>query len=155
MPVKYSNVCIICQRYLLSMWNTISLTWIINPVLNKEQLANVYCTLKITEWDSSVLPFRRWTFRRWIVKCVFLWNVTKVQKFALPSSGKRVSAGVSLALVPDLSNYAVFIAIHDAYHGFVTAYWYTDRQPMARKYDIFLDLLWNAIKTIPTWKIKQ
>jgi len=38
-----------------------------------------------------------------------------VHKFALPSSGKRVSAKVSLALVPDLSNYAVFIAIHDAY----------------------------------------
>ena len=72
------------------------------------------------------------------MKCVFLWNVTKVQKFALPSSGKRESARVSLALVPDLSNYAVFIAIHDAYHGFgsaITAYSY----PMARKYDIFLD----------------
>ena len=52
------------------------------------------------------------------MKCVFLWNVTKVQKFALPSCGKRESARVSLALVPDLSNYAVFIAIHDAYHGF-------------------------------------
>jgi len=23
--------------------------------------------------------------RRWNVKCVFLWNITKVQKFALPS----------------------------------------------------------------------
>jgi len=65
-----------------------------------------------------------------------------VQKFALPSSGKRVSARISLALFPDLSNYAVFIAIHDAYHGFgstVTAYSYADRQPMARKHDIFLD----------------
>jgi len=65
-----------------------------------------------------------------------------VQKFALPSSGKRVSARVGLALVPDLSNYAVFIVIHDAYHGFgsvINAYSYTDRQPMARKYDIFLD----------------
>jgi len=43
---------------------------------------------------------------------------------------------------PDLSNYAVFIAIHDAYHGFgnaITAYSCTDRKPMARKYDIFLD----------------
>ena len=32
--------------------------------------------------------------------------------------------------MPDLSNYAVFIAIHDAYHGFgraITAYSYTDR----------------------------
>jgi len=38
-----------------------------------------------TEWDSSAPPFRRWTFRRWNVKCIFLWNVTKVQKFALPS----------------------------------------------------------------------
>jgi len=37
-----------------------------------------------TEWDSSATLFRRWTFRRWNVKCVFLWNVTKVQKFALP-----------------------------------------------------------------------
>jgi len=66
----------------------------------------------------------------------------KWKKFALPSSGKRVSARVSLALVPVLSNYAVFIAIHDAYHGFgcaITAYSYTDRQPMARKYDVFLD----------------
>jgi len=65
-----------------------------------------------------------------------------VQKFGLPSSGKRVSASVSLALVPDLSNYAVFIVIHYAYHGFgsaITAYSYTDRQPMARKYDVFLD----------------
>jgi len=36
-----------------------------------------------------------------------------------------------LALVPDLSNYAVFIAIHDASHGFgstITAYSYTDKQ---------------------------
>jgi len=49
---------------------------------------------------------------------------------------------VSLALVPDLSNYVVFIAIRDAYHGFgsaITAYSYTHRQPMARKYDVFLD----------------
>jgi len=63
------------------------------------------------------------------MKRVFLWNVTKVQKFAPPSSGKCLSASVSLALVPDLSNYAVFIAIHDAYHGFgsaITAYSYTD-----------------------------
>jgi len=61
-----------------------------------------------------------------------------VQTFALPSSGKRVSARVSLELVPDLSNYAVFIAIHGAYHGFgsaITAYPYADRQPMARKYE--------------------
>jgi len=65
-----------------------------------------------------------------------------VQKFALPSSRKRVSVRVSLAFVPDLSNYAVFIAIHDAYHSFgnaTTAYSYTDRQPMARKYDMFSD----------------
>ena len=65
-----------------------------------------------------------------------------MQKFALPSSGKRVSARVSLAFVPDLSNYAVFIAIHDAYHKFgsaITAYSHTDRQLMARKYAIFLD----------------
>jgi len=55
---------------------------------------------------------------------------------------------VSLALVPDLSNYVVFIAIRGfgsaitAYHGFgsaITAYSYTHRQPMARKYDVFLD----------------
>jgi len=78
------------------------------------------------------------------MKCeiVILWNVTKVQKSALPSSGKRVRARVSLAVVPDISNCAVFIAIHDAYHGFgsaITAYSYTDRQPTARKYDILLD----------------
>jgi len=83
-----------------------------------------------TEWDSLAPPFQRWN-----VKCVFLWNVIKVQKFALPSSRKRVSARVSLILVPDFSSYAVFIAIHDAYHGFgsaITAYSYTDRQPKAR-----------------------
>jgi len=65
-----------------------------------------------------------------------------VQKFALPWSGKRVCARVSPALVPDLSNYAVFIAIHDAYHGFgnaITAYSYIVGQPMARKYVTFLD----------------
>jgi len=65
-----------------------------------------------------------------------------VQKFALSSNGKGVSARVSLALGPGLSNYAVFIAIHDAYHGFgsaITTYLYTNRQSMARKYDIFLD----------------
>ena len=63
-------------------------------------------------------------------------------KVRAPSSGNRVSARASLALVPDLSNYAVFNAIHDAYHGFgsaITAYSYTDRQTIARKYDIFLD----------------
>ena len=37
-----------------------------------------------TEWDSLALPFRQWTFRRWNVKCVFLWNATQVQKFAMP-----------------------------------------------------------------------
>ena len=66
----------------------------------------------------------------------------QVQIFALLSSGKCVSARVSLALVPDLSDCAVFIAIHDAYHGLgsaITAHSYTDRQPMARKYDKFLD----------------
>jgi len=71
-----------------------------------------------------------------------VFSFEKSQKFALPSSGKRVSARVSLALVHDLSSYAVFIAIHDAYYGYgsaITAYSYTDRQPMARKYDIFLD----------------
>ena len=96
----------------------------------------------LPEWDSSAPPFRRWTFWRWNLKRVFLWNVTKVQKFALPSSGKRVSARVSLVLVPHLSNYAAFIAIDDAYHGFgnaITAYSYTNRQLMARKCDIFLD----------------
>ena len=65
-----------------------------------------------------------------------MWNVfsfgmsPKCKTFALPSSGKRVSARVSLALVPDLSNFAVFIAIHDAYYAFVNAiiaYSYTDR----------------------------
>jgi len=55
---------------------------------------------------------------------------------------KRVGARFGLALVPGCSSHVVFIAIHDAYHGFgsaITAYSYTDRQPMARKYDIFLD----------------
>jgi len=55
---------------------------------------------------------------------------------------KRVGARFCLALVPHLSNYAVFIAIHDVYHRFrsaITAYSYTDRQPMARKYGTFLD----------------
>jgi len=52
----------------------------------------------------------------------------KVRTLVVWEACKRVSARVSLALVPDLSNYAVFIAIHDAYHGFgsaITAYWYT------------------------------
>ena len=65
-----------------------------------------------------------------------------MQKFALSSSGKRVSARVSLELVPDFSNYAVFIAIHDAYRGVgsaITACSYTHRQPIARKYDMFLN----------------
>ena len=55
---------------------------------------------------------------------------------------KRVGARFFLALVPHLSNYAVFIAIHDVHHGFVSAinsYSYTDRQLMARKNVIFLD----------------
>ena len=59
-----------------------------------------FCALscrKNAEWDSSAPPFRRWTFRRWNVKSVLLWNVTKVQNVALPSSGKRVSARISLA----------------------------------------------------------
>jgi len=55
---------------------------------------------------------------------------------------KRVGTRSCLALVPDLSNYALFIAIHDVHHGFVSAinsYSYTDRQLMARKNVIFLD----------------
>ena len=60
----------------------------------------------------------------------------KVRKFALPSSGKRVSARVSLALVPDRFNYAPFIVIHDAYHGFgsaITAYLYTGKATDGKK----------------------
>jgi len=84
------------------------------------------------EWGSSAM------------KCEMCFPLKshKVQRFALRSSGKRVSARVSLALVPDVSNYAVFIAIHDAYYGFgsaITDYSYTHRQPMARKYDLILD----------------
>ena len=55
---------------------------------------------------------------------------------------KRVGARFCLALVPHLSNHAVFMAIHDVYHrcgSAITAYSCTDRQPMARKYDTFLD----------------
>jgi len=54
---------------------------------------------------------------------------------------KRAGARFCVALVPDLSNYAVFIVIHDVYHGFrsaITSYSYTGGQVMARKYDIFL-----------------
>jgi len=116
-------------------------------ILSLQREPKLGCTKPSTgphraEWDSLAPLFRRWTFQRWNVKCGFLWNVTKVQKFALLSSGKHVSTRVSLAVFPDLSNFAVFIAIHDAYHGFIsaiTAYLYTDRQPMARKHDIFLD----------------
>jgi len=75
-------------------WNGKALAYIFY-VLKRLELC--YCA---SEWDSSPLPFRRWTFRRWRfrrwnVKCVFLWNVTKVQKFALLSSGKPVSVRVS------------------------------------------------------------
>jgi len=55
---------------------------------------------------------------------------------------KHVGARFSLALVPGHSSHAVFIAIHDAYHGIgsaITAYSNTDRQPMARQYDLYLD----------------
>ena len=67
-----------------------------------------------------------------------------MRKFALPSSGKRVSARVSLALVPDLSNYALFIAIHDAYYGFrsaITAYSYTDEATEGKKVRYILRLV--------------
>jgi len=63
-------------------------------------------------------------------------KTANVRKFTLPSSGKRVSAKVSLALVPDLSNYALFIAIHDVYYGFrvaITAYSYTDKATDGKK----------------------
>ena len=55
---------------------------------------------------------------------------------------KRVGARFGLALVPGRSSHAVFNRIHDAYHGFgsaITAYSYTDIQPMARMYGILLD----------------
>ena len=91
----------------------------------------------MTEWDSSAIAVSA-------MKCeiCFPLECHQMQTFALPSSGKRESARVSLALVPDLSNYAVFIPIHDAYHGFgsdIAAYSYINRQPIERKYDIFLD----------------
>jgi len=50
---------------------------------------------------------------------------------------------VSLALVPDLSNYALFIAIHDAYYGFgsaITAYSYTDKATDGKKVRYILRL---------------
>ena len=49
----------------------------------------------------------------------------------------------SLALVPDLSNYALFIAIHDAYYGFgnaITAYSYTDKATDGNKVRYILRL---------------
>jgi len=66
-----------------------------------------------------------------------------MRKFALPSSVKRVSARVSLALVPDLSNFALFIAIHDAYYGFgsaITAYSYIDKATEGKKVRYILRL---------------
>jgi len=44
---------------------------------------------------------------------------------------KRVGARFCLALVPDLSNYAVLIAIHDVYHEFESAIILHIRTPMA------------------------
>ena len=66
-----------------------------------------------------------------------------MRKFALPSSVKRVSARVSLALVQDLSNFALFIAIHDAYYGFgsaITAYSYIDKATEGKKVRYILRL---------------
>jgi len=77
-----------------------------------------------------------------------------VRKLALPSSGKHVSARASPALVPDLSNYALFIAIHDAYYGFgsaITAYSYTDGKKV--RYILRLAVKWNQSDTYV--KIKQ
>ena len=102
-----------------------------------DEMWNVFSFGISPKWKSS--HCRREIF---LSSKISLWKVTKVQKFALPSSGKRVSARVSLALVPNLSNFAVFIAIHDAHHGFgsaITVYSYTHRQPLARKYDKLLD----------------
>jgi len=65
----------------------------------------------------------------------------KVRTAVVWEACKRKSQSI-LALGPDLSKYAVFIAIHDAYHRFenaTVAYSYTGGQPMARKYYIFLD----------------
>jgi len=66
-----------------------------------------------------------------------------VRKFALPSSVKRVSARVSLTLVPDLSNFALFFAIDDAYYGFgsaIAAYSYTDMATDGKKVRYILRL---------------
>ena len=66
-----------------------------------------------------------------------------MRKFALPSSGKRVSARVSLALVPDLSNFALFFAIDDAYCGFgsaIAAYSYIDKATDGKKVRYILRL---------------
>ena len=65
-----------------------------------------------------------------------------MRKFALPSSGKRVSARVSLALVTDLSNFALFFAIDDTY-GFgsaIAAYSYTDKATDGKKVRYILRL---------------
>jgi len=97
-------------------------------------------TRKFGPWPKNDPKKRNRTVRRWNAKCFPLecHQSAKVCTVVV----KRLGARFGLALVPDLSNYAVFIAVHDAYHGFgsvITAYSYTDRQPMARKYDIFLD----------------
>jgi len=100
----------------------------------------------LAEWDSSVPRLRRRRF----VDGRFgdeMWNVVSLDECHQSAKVrtavvKRVGARFGLALVPGRSSHVVFIAIHDAYHGFgsaITAYSYTDRQPMARKYDIFLD----------------
>jgi len=43
------------------------------------------------EWDSSAPPFRRWMFRRWNVKCVFLRKVAKVRPAVVWEARKRKS----------------------------------------------------------------
>ena len=84
-----------------------------------------------------------------------------MRKFALPSSGKRVSSRINLALVPDFSNYDLFIAIDDAYYGFgsaITAYSYIDKANDGKKvrYILRLAVKCNQNDTyIPTRKIKQ
>jgi len=93
-----------------------------------------------TEQDSSALPFWQWTFRAIAfsaMKCEMCFPLECHQSATVHTTVvKCVGARFWLALVPDLSNYAVFIVIHDVYHGFrsaITAYSYTDRQQMARK----------------------
>jgi len=60
---------------------------------NSSKCSNCYDPRAFAEWDSSAPPFRRWTFLRWNVKCIFLWNhqSAKVRSVVVWEACKRKS----------------------------------------------------------------